>query len=554
VSLKITFKNAAMRLISVVLFLTINCYSTTYSQNKIYTKLDTLRGTVTKERKWWDLKFYHLNVSVNPEDSSIIGKNSVQYKVLDDYNVMQVDLQAPLKIDKVLQDNNQLEFSNEGNACFIKLIKKQKVGEINEIVIFYKGKPKIAVNPPWSGGVSWKKDSEKNHYISTTCQGDGASLWWPCKDHQYDKPDSMLISITVPENLVDVSNGRLRSIVTNSNKTKTYNWFVSNPINNYCVNVNIGNYVHFKDKYRGEKGIIDCDYYVIPENLEKAKKYFKKEVKRMFDALEFWFGPYPFYEDSYKLVDVSYTGMEHQSSVTYGNLYEYGYRKKDVSKSGWGLKFDFIIVHESSHEWFGNSITSQDLADMWIHESFGAYSETLFTDYHFGKKASSEYIIGTRANIKNDRPIIGDYNVNQEGSKDMYSKGANMLHTIRQIMNDDEKFRHILRGLSKNFCHQTVTTRQIENFISTEAKIDLSCVFDQYLRTINIPVIEYSVSEDILRFRWTNSIPTFNMPLKVKVNGKDIWIYPTTEWKVLKVESDPEIIVDPNFYVTAKNL
>ena len=523
------------------------------SQTRTFTRQDTLRGTVTKEREWWDLKYYHLNVTVNPADSSITGNNIVRYKVLKPYNIMQIDLQPPLKITGVFQNNTRLEFSNEGNAYYIKLTGPQKAGDEKEINVFYEGRPKVAKNPPWSGGVSWKKDSKGNDYIATTCQGDGASLWWPCKDHQYDEVDSMLISITVPENLADVSNGRLRSIVNNSDKTKTYNWAVTNPINNYCVNMDIGNYVNFSENYKGEKGNLDCNYWVLPENLDKAKIHFK-EVKRMLDAFEYWFGPYPFYADSYKLVDVSYTGMEHQSSVTYGNLYENGYRKRDVSKSGWGLKFDFIIVHESAHEWFGNSITSKDIADMWIHESFGAYSETLFTDFHFGKEAGSEYIIGTRANIRNDRPVIGSYNVNSEGSGDMYSKGANMLHTIRQIVNDDSKFRNILRGLSKTFYHQTVTTEQIENYISAESGYDLSHVFNQYLRNTKIPIFEYKVENGKIRYRWTNCIENFDMPLKIFVDEKEKWIKPSVNWQETEMDPNAIISVDNNFYISVKNI
>ncbi len=527
--------------------------SQTISQSKIFTRQDTLRGTVTKEREWWDLKYYHLSVAVNPLDSSIVGNNIVRYKVLKPNNIMQIDLQPPLKISKVEQNNNMLQFSNEGKAYFIRLTETQKAGEVKEITIFYQGKPQVAKNPPWNGGVSWKKDSNGNDYIATTCQGDGASLWWPCKDHQYDEVDSMLISVTVPENLVDVSNGRLRSIINNSDNTKTYNWAVTNPINNYCVNMNIGNYLHFSEVYNGEKGKLDCDYWVLPENLEKAKAHFK-DVKRMFDAFEYWFGPYPFYEDSYKLVDVSYTGMEHQSSVTYGNLYQNGYRKRDESRSGWGLKFDFIIIHESAHEWFGNSITSKDIADMWIHESFGAYSESLFTDYHYGKQAGNEYLIGTRANIRNNRPIIGFYNVNSEGSGDMYAKGANMLHTIRQIVNDDTKFRNIIRGISKTFYHQTVTTEQIEKYISQESGLDLTSLFNQYLRNKEIPVFEYKVVDSKIRYRWTNCIDGFNMPLRIFIDQKEKWVEPSLEWNEIDINPDAKISIDNNFYISIKSI
>ena len=532
---------------------TIVLTSIVYGQTGRFTHQDTLRGTVSKERIWWDLNYYHLEVKVNPADSTLKGKNTIQYKVLKQDNRMQIDLQQPLKITGITQDNTPLDFTKDGNAYFIQLVKKQKPGEVNKIVVEYEGRPRVSKNPPWSGGLSWKKDIAGNPYITTTCQGDGASIWWPCKEHQSDEPDSMLISITVPDNLMDISNGRLRKVDHNNDNTNTYHWFVSNPINNYCVNMNIGVYEHFTEKYQGEKGTLDCDYYVLKENLEKAKVHFQ-EVKRMLQAFEHWFGPYPFYEDSYKLVDVSYTGMEHQSSVTYGNGYKNGYGGRDASGSGWGMKFDFIIVHESSHEWFGNSITSKDIADMWIHESFGAYSESIFVDYHFGRKAGNEYLIGTRRSIRNDRPVIGKYNVNNSGSGDMYTKGANMLHTLRQVINDDEKFRSIIRGISKTFYHQTVTTEQIEKYIADAAGLELAPFFNQYLRNVKIPKFEYLVDGTTLKYRWNNCIDGFAMPLKINVDNKEMWINPTAEWKQMDAASGAKITVDPNFYVFSVNL
>lgn len=527
--------------------------STLFGQNIKFTHQDTLRGSITKERIWWDLSYYHLSVIVNPLDSSLHGQNIVRYKVLSAYQRMQIDMQEPMKIISVSQDGKSLAFNRDGNAYFIDLIKAQIPGEFNEIAIDFGGKPQVSKRPPWSGGLSWKRDANNNPLIVTTCQGDGASLWWPCKDHQYDEPDSVLMTVTVPGNLFEVSNGRLRNIITNSDQTKTSNWFVSNPINNYCVNLNIADYVHFGEKYKGEKGILDCDYYVLSYNLDKAKLQFK-EVKRMLDALEYWFGPYPFYEDSYKLVEVPYPGMEHQSSVTYGNDYKNGYKQKDESNTGWGMKFDFIIVHESAHEWFGNSITTKDVADMWVHESFGAYSESLFLNYHFGKKACSEYVIGTRAKIRNDRPIIGPYNVNTQSSGDMYMKGANMLHTLRQMVDNDEKFRQMLRGLSSTFYHQTVTTEQFENYMSNYIGMDLTPFFNQYLRDTRIPELQYKMNNKQLEYRWSNCVDGFNIPVRMLVNNVVKKVNPTTEWKQMPVKKSATIDVDHNFYVTIKDI
>src|SRR5690606_2063004 len=441
-----------------------------------------------------------------------------------------IDLQNPMKIDKILHHGKEISFTSEGNAHFLKLRKKQQKGKEEKITIYFSGKPREAVRPPWDGGFTWKKDGNGKDFIATSNQGIGSSVWWPLKDHPSEEPDNgATISVTAPKELMDVSNGRLKEVVENGN-TKTWVWEVKNPINAYGININIGDYVHFGEKYKGEKGMLDMDYYVLRENEAKAKEQFKQAPKMM-EAFEHWFGPYPFYEDGYKLVEVPYLGMEHQSSVTYGNNYENGYLGRDLSGSDWGLKFDFIIIHESGHEWFANNISNKDVADMWLHEGFTAYSENLYLDYFFGKKASSEYVIGTRKSIQNDRPLIGIYNVDYSGSGDMYYKGANILHSLRQLIEDDEKWRNILRGLNKEFYHKTVTTKQIEEYISKESNIDLTEFWNQYLRTIQIPKMEYSIDGKNLKFRYVDVIEKFDMPVIAIINGKEEWIFPTSEWK-----------------------
>ena len=522
---------------------------TIYGQE--FTQQDTLRGSITPEREWWDLNYYDLYVDVDPEKKFISGSNTIRYKVLKPHQVLQVDLQPPLKIEKVTQDDKVLKVEHRGNAHFVQLKKTQKEGDFNEIIVTYSGHPKVAVRAPWDGGFSWKKDDNGNDFIATSNQGLGASVWWPNKDHMYDEVDSMQISIKAPKGLMDVSNGRLRKV---DKDTNTYHWFVSNPINNYGVNINIGDYAYFGEKYQGEKGTLDMDYYVLSYNLEKAKEHFK-DARKMMEAFEYWFGPYPFYEDSFKLVEVPYLGMEHQSSVTYGNKYMKGYLGKDLSGTGWGLKFDFLIIHEAGHEWFANNITYKDIADMWVHEGFTAYSENIFLNYYFGKEASADYVIGTRANILNDKPIIGPYDVNTEGSKDMYYKGANMLHTIRQLVDDDEKWRQILRGLNKEFYHQTVTTEEIENYISEKSGIDLSKIFDQYLRTANIPVFEYQISNHTLKYRYSNVVEGFNMPIKVVIEDNVHLLKPTKEWNTVAIKGDlSSLTIDRNFYVNQKEV
>jgi len=518
---------------------------------KKYTQQDTLRGSITPERSWWDLTYYDLEVTVDPKTKTIFGKNTIHYSVTEENNSLQVDLQPPMSITKVTQNGEVLEVIHDGNAHLIQLKEPQKLNSNQSITVHFKGKPKAAIKAPWDGGFSWEKDENGTDFIATSCQGLGASVWWPNKDHMYDEVDSMQIKATVPKHLTAVANGRLKNI-SKSQNTATYTWVVSNPINNYGVNINIGDYVQFSEIFQGEKGDLDMDYYVLKHHLEKAKIQFL-DAPKMMKAFEHWFGPYPFYEDSFKLVEVPYLGMEHQSSVTYGNQFKKGYLGQDLSGTGWGLQFDFIIIHEAGHEWFANNITNVDIADMWIHEGFTAYSENIFLDYYYGKKASEEYVIGTRKKIQNDRPIIGDYNVNSKGSSDMYYKGANMIHMLRQLTNDDEKWRYILRKMNSNFYHQTVTTEQIETFLSKEIGLKLNPFFNQYLRDTRIPVLEYSIENNVLFYRWNNVVDGFDMPIEIISNNEIQWLYPTETWQTTTVKS-PKITIDEDYYILTKNL
>jgi aminopeptidase N len=518
-----------------------------------YTEQDTLRGSITEERKWWNLEHYNLNVVIHPEKKFISGYNTIRYQVLSEKNDrLQIDLQAPMKITGAMYHGKNVLIASNGNAHYIQ-VSRQPVRTKDSVTVFFEGTPPSSKNPPWDAGFTWKTDEKERHFIATSCQGKGASVWWPNKDHMYDEPEHGIYEkYTVPENLIAVGNGRLvKTVHDNVSKTKTFHWKVSQPINNYGVNLNIANYVRFSEKFEGEKKELDCDYFVLPNFLEKARKQFQ-QVPKTLKALEFWFGPYPFYEDSYKLVHVPYLGMEHQSSVTYGNQFQNGYLGHDLSKTGWGMKFDYIIVHETAHEWFANSITNKDIADMWIHESFATYAESLYLEYHFGKQAAAAYLQGLRHAIQNDRPIIGNYNVNSEGSTDMYFKGANMLHTIRQLVNDDEKWRNILRALHRNFYHQTVSSKQIETFLTDHVQQDLNAVFEQYLRTPKIPFFETHFINDHLEYRWQNVVDHFSMPLKIYLDGKETWISPTTQWKKMRLTSLTKIEIDPNFYVVSK--
>lgn len=532
-----------------VLTISIICHAQLLQNKKQFTRQDSLRGSITPEREWWDITYYDLDIQVSPDTKTISGSNTIHYKVLKPHNVMQIDLQEPLQMTLAVQNGRELKMIHDGNAHFIKLTQEQLPGMINQIQVFYEGQPREAKNAPWDGGFSWKKDKNGNDFIATSCQGLGASVWWPNKDHMYQEVDSMAIRVNVPNPLMNVSNGRLIKTEPKDDNTTTYHWFVSNPINNYGVNVNIGDYVNFSEVYEGEKGALDMNYYVLRNNLKMAKEQFK-DARRMMEAFEHWFGPYPFYEDSFKLVEVPYLGMEHQSSVTYGNKFRNGYLGRDLSGTGWGLKFDFIIIHESGHEWFANNITNKDIADMWIHESFTAYSENLFLDYHYGTQAANEYVIGTRRSIRNDRPLIGEYEVNHEGSGDMYYKGANMIHTLRQVVNNDEKWRAMLRDMNKIFYHSTVTTQEIEKFIAQSIGKDLTGFFNQYLRNTEIPELVLNKKKNKLKYHWKNVVNNFNLPVRIIVDGKEILLNPTEDYQELKLPSKKSTVeTNPNYFI-----
>lgn len=514
---------------------------------------DSLRGSITPERAWWDVTKYAITVEPDLNNQSISGQNIITFKAVADGNRMQIDLQEPMEIETAMLNNesNALSLSRKKNVYYISLGKTIQKGAENTVTIKFKGKPRAARTPPWDGGWIWKKDSTGNPWATVACQGLGASVWYPCKDHQGDEPESAALSIIVPETLVGIGNGRLVNKTSLPGNRTQYNWAVTNPINSYNIVPYIGKYVTWKDNYKGEKGNIDITFWTLEQHEPAAREQFK-QVHKMFACFEHWFGPYPFYEDGYQLIETPHLGMEHQSAIAYGNRFMNGYLGNDLSGTGWGKQWDFIIVHESGHEWFGNNITTKDIADMWVHEGFTNYSEALFTQCEFGKAAGNEYAIGLREKIANDKPVIGEYGLNREGSDDMYYKGAAVVHTVRQIINDDEKFRQMLRGLNETFYHQTVTTQDVENYISKYAGKDLSKVFDQYLRGVTIPLLESKYADGQLQFRWTNCIKGFDMPVKI-IAGKEIWLSPTTEWQSVSLDSKA-YNVDPNFYVGSRKM
>jgi len=524
------------------------------AKKEMNSRADSLRGMLTPLRTCYDIKYYHLDVAIDIEQKAIRGSNEFVFTAVQDFSKLQFDLFANLSVDKIIYKGQELKFSREFNAVFVNFPKVVKKGSKDAFTVFYSGKPIVGKNPPWDGGFIFKKDKAGKPWVSVACQGMGASVWWPNKDHQSDEVDSMLISITVPQDLQEISNGRLRSTIAKDNGRKQFNWFVSNPINNYDVTFYIGDYAHWTDQYAGEKGKLSIDYWSLKQDSAVARPHWDADVKPMLSCFEKWFGPYPFYEDGYKLVQAPHLGMEHQSAVAYGNQFKKGYLGRDLSGTGLGLKFDFITVHESGHEWFGNNITSKDIADMWVHEGFTNYSEVLFTECTVSKEAGSLYARGIRKVIKNDGPVIGPYNVNKEGSGDMYPKGANMIHLIRQLINDDGKFRDILRGLNQKFYHKTVTTKEVEDYIAAKSGLKLNKVFDQYLRQTNIPTLEYKINGQELSYRWISDVKGFDMPVKV-TTAKDRFtlIYPSENWKKMKVSVDAtDFKQDPDFYINIK--
>ncbi len=527
-------------------------------QERSFDRPDTLRGSDGPARAWWDVVYYDLSVSVNPPDSSLSGVNRITYRALTSGSVLQLDLQAPMTLDSVIHDGGAvLVQRREGNAWFVSLPVPDRPGSEHTVAAWFHGQPRPAARPPWDGGLSWDRDASDRPWVVTSNQGLGASVWWPNKDLMSEEPDSQRISVTVPDPMVDVSNGRLRATRENGDGTVTYEWFVGNPVNNYSISINAGSYAHWSEVLEGEDGRLSLDFWPLAEHEADARRQWT-QARSTIQCFERWFGPYPWYEDGYKLVEVPYLGMEHQSAVTYGNGFRNGYRGTDLSGTGLGLEWDFIIVHESAHEWWGNNLTAADAADLWIHESFANYAENLYTECTTGSAdAGARYVIGTRARISNDRPIQGQFGVNDEGSGDKYYKGGNLLHTIRQLTRDDGRWRSVLRGLNRDFRHHTVTGRQVEEYIARNTGVELGAVFDQYLRTTMVPVLEYQRAAGLLSFRWTNVVPGFAMPVRVTLGSEGwSWITPREGWQTvdLSLRAGDPFLVDDDFYVEVREV
>jgi aminopeptidase N len=522
------------------------------------THADSVRGANNASRSWWDVTFYDLHVRVNPADSSFTGWNTISYRTLRPGQTLQLDLQAPLVLDSVVQNGKRLEVRQDGDAYLANVLAASRPNAPASLTAFYHGHPGRG-RPARTGGstgVIWAQDSLGAPWFATSDQLLGASIWWPLKDLAGDEPDSQRIAVTVPDSLVEVSNGRLRGTSRNQDGTTTYEWFVANPINSYGVAVNAGRYGHFADTVRGESGPLTLDFWPLAAHLDTARVIWA-QAKPMLACFEHWFGPYPWYADGYKLVETPYLGMEHQSGIAYGNRFLPGYLGRDLSGTGLGMDWDYIVIHESAHEWFGNSISTSEPGDLWLHESFATYAEGLYTECQHDRAAGAKYLIGLRQGIRNTQPIAGPRGVAGWYNSDMYFKGANVLHTIRQLVNDDTKWLAILRGLGRTFGHRTVSGADIETYIARTSGLNLAPVFQQYFTTPAVPVLEYRVAGGTLSYRWADVVPKFAMPVRVTIPGMgERLLRPTGDWQRLEVPSAPgvDLTVDENYYVLARNL
>lgn len=529
-----------------IIGLTILGFQTVFSQN--FTRRDSLQGGLRPERTCYDVQRYDLNIKINPDEKTIVGYNEIAFKVVDNSSKIQIDLFENMQIDSIIYNNKKLEYKREFDAVFIDFPNGLTANSSEKIRFYYSGKPKVAKNAPWDGGFVFKKDKQGKHWIGVAVQGTGASLWYPVKDSQTDEPDlGSTVKVAVPNGLMNVSNGRFKGSEDLKNGYTRWDWEVKNPINNYDITVNIADYAHIQDNHNG----LDLDYYVLRDNEEIAKKHFE-EVKPMMDCFQTKFGKYPFAEDGYKLVETPYLGMEHQSAVAYGNKYKKGYMGSDLSMSGVGLLFDYITIHESGHEWFGNSITSSDIADMWIHEGFTQYTELVYIECQFGYEKAMKYAKGLKLNVRNDRPIIGTCCVNNEGSGDMYPKGALLLNTLRHVINNDELWWKIILKYSETYRHKIIDTPTVIAFFNKESSMNLTPIFNQYLSYKKIPAIEIKLNKKKLEFQWKTDVSDFNMPIDIKVNGKEIRIEPTNKWKKskFKIKSLDEVeVLNNEFFV-----
>jgi aminopeptidase N len=507
-----------------------------------------LFGSNHTYRNFWDVQRYELDLTPDFGSKSLKGTQKISFKVIKDQAkpILQIDLNQNFK-SEITASFNIKNIRKEGDFIFVESADDFAKAAQHHIQIAYQGQPKQAKKAPWDGGWVFKSDEKGRPFMAPACQDDGASIWMPVKDDWSDEPDlGCQMTIHVPKDLVAVGNGRLLKS-TEDQTQKHYVWEVKSPINSYNIVPYIGHYANYTETFEGENGPLDLSYWVLDYNLPKAKKQFA-QTKPMLKAFEHWFGPYPFYQDGYKVVESPYLGMEHQSNIAYGNGFENGYLGQDLSGTGHGMLFDFILIHESGHEWFGNNITAKDIADMWIHEAFTQYSEVLYLDYTYGKSPATEYCLGLRNSMRLDKPIQGKMGLHDHASSDMYTKGANMVHHLRRWINDDEAFRQILRGLQKDFRHKNLSAADVEQAFAKVIKQDLSGFFEQYLRHTEIPTLEYRWKNKQFEYRWTDAVPQFKIAIDIAPNNT---IWPNQQWQSINIDKN-KLNLDPQYLIRYK--
>lgn len=525
-------------------------FSLFQSNAQNFTRRDSLQGGMRFERSCYDVQRYDLNIKINPEERNIVGYNEVTFDVLQDTKKIQLDLFENMNVDSIVFNKQKLTYNRDNDAVFINFSSTLAQNSSQKLRFYYSGKPLVAKNAPWDGGFVFKKDKSGKDFIAVAVQGTGASLWYPVKDSQTDEPDKgATIKVAVPNGLMNVSNGRFKGQEDIGNGYTRWDWEVINPINTYSITVNIADYVHIHDNLYG----LDLDYYVLRENEKIAKVHFEADVKPMMNCFQEKFGQYPFYEDGYKLVETPYLGMEHQSAVAYGNQYKKGYMGRDLSGTGIGLSFDFITIHETGHEWFGNSITSKDIADMWIHEAFTTYSESVFVECTKGYDEAQKYINGQSKNVQNDKPVLGFYGVNKEGSGDMYYKGALMLNTLRHITNNDSKWWSMLLKYSNTYKKKIIDTKTVIDFFSEEIGHDMTSFFNQYLKHTTIPILVLKKHKNSFKYKWETDEPNFEYPVELEINGQRKRLLVTNEYQyapmpVLSIEKEIKVRTD-KYYI-----
>jgi aminopeptidase N len=504
-------------------------------------RADILRGEYSAWRANNDLLSYELDIRIDPERKFIGGKNKIRFKMLKDDTRIQLDLFANLKVEKIVYGATELKYARELGTVFVDFPTILKKNSVQSIDFYYSGYPQEVGR---FGGISFRKDPPGRHWVTTACEGIGASIWWPNKDQQRDEVETMRMRVAVPSNLVDVSNGKLVGKTDLGDGYTRYDWEISYPINNYCVSINVGSYEHFSDKL----GDLAMDFYCLPENLDKAKRQFA-QARPMMEAFQKYFGEYPFRRDGYKLIEVPYSGMEHQSAVTYGNRFANGYLERDWTGVGVSLKFDFIIIHESAHEWFGNSITASDVSDQWIHEGWATYAECVYVEALFGRDDAIKYTNGYKTKVRNQQPIITAREVNRTPSQDQYFKGALFLHTLRSVIDNDDRWWKMLREYCREFKYRNILTEDLVKYFNARSGRNLTPIFDQYLRQAALPVLElkFNEGERSVEYRWKAGVKEFAMPVKVGRKGNWQVIQPTSEWRMMKTDlrkEDFEVATD----------